>query len=58
MHRFFINFRTSARDRASQISAKAYNHYLRFKPFVGKIYKPLKEIHNKYLTNKFKHGSN
>ena len=49
MHRYFVNFKKSAGDRAAEISARAYNHYQRIRPFVGKIYKPLKEIHNKYL---------
>ena len=49
MHRFHTNFRQTASERAAQISAKAYNHYLRFKPYLGKIYIPIKQIHNKYL---------
>lgn len=37
MKRFFINFHKNARDRAAEISAKAYNHYLRFRPIIDKI---------------------
>lgn len=48
MHRFAINFRQTASERAAQISARAYNHYLRFKPYLGKIYLPLKRIRNKF----------
>lgn len=50
MHRFHLNFRKSVSDRAGEISARAYNHYLRFRPFVGKIYGPIKRIHNKYIA--------
>lgn len=49
MHRYLINFKKSTRDRAAELSTRAYNHYLRLKPFAGKIYQPLKEIHNKYF---------
>lgn len=52
MHRFHINFRQSASDRAAEISARAYNHYLRFKPYLGKIYAPLKHIHSKIAGQK------
>ncbi len=53
MHRYVINFKKSAQDRAAEISARAYNHYKRFQPFVGKLYKPLREAHNKYLEKWF-----
>lgn len=53
MHRYFLNFRKSAQDRAAEISARAYNHYQRIRPFVGKIYKPFKEMHTKYFKNKY-----
>lgn len=37
MRRFLINFRQTARERAAVLSTRAYNHYLRIKPFVGRI---------------------
>jgi hypothetical protein len=49
MHRYLINFRKSVSERKAEVSAKAYNHYRRLQPIVGKWYNPIKQIHNKYL---------
>lgn len=38
MHKFIINFRKSARERAAEVSTRAYNHYKRFKPYLDKVY--------------------
>lgn len=51
MRRFLINFRKNSSERAAEISARAYNHYLRIRPFVGTIYRPIKSIREKYLGN-------
>ncbi len=40
MRQFTQNFRRTASDRAAEISTKAYNHYLRIKPWFVKIQKP------------------
>ncbi len=56
MHRFNINFRQTTSERAAEISNRAYNHYLRFKPYLGKIYAPIKQIHNKYLGKFYGQG--
>lgn len=68
MHNFRLNFRRSARDRAGEGSYRAFrpslktwndwnerinSHYLRFRPFIGKIYEPVKKVHSKIVT-KFK----
>ena len=49
MHRFFLNFHKSARERAAEVSASAYSHYRQFEPIAYKVYNPIKQIHNKYL---------
>lgn len=43
-HKFHLNFRRSASDRAAEISTKAYNHYLRIKPWFAKMQKPWQEL--------------
>ncbi len=57
MRKFFINFRKSARDRAAEISARAYNHYLRIRPNLGKIGVPFKLIRNKFYGQSKKGSS-
>lgn len=43
MRRFFVNFKKDAGQRAAEMSARAYNHYLRFRPIVDKIKLNLKK---------------
>lgn len=48
MRRFVLNFHKSTRERAAELSARTYNYYRRLQPIVGKVYNPIKELHNKY----------
>lgn len=50
MHKFTLNFRKSARERAAEISTRAYNHYRRFSPVFQKAHNTVKMFRDRLKT--------